>query len=183
MGQVTYYTVATWFAQMVRMPLDLASFALIPMICARKNLADFGRSTLMYFLGFLAALAPLIFLAGWFIGRPLMILYGKDTLAEASDMLCVVLGGKSVQVIYVLALGFLYKFWTPRTMMILSVLALMVNFGASFWLVPQHGAIGAAWANAIACAFQGIVALGLMLHRFHGSTKPGGGSPVAASGA
>jgi Na+-driven multidrug efflux pump len=159
---ITHFTVASYMVQMSVLPLEVAGYAIVPIICAKAKLTDFNRQARVYLLLSGVVLMPVIFAVGWYVGRPLMLLYKHDVYDAAVPLLLIMLIGRTAYVFQILSFGFFYKFTKPTTMLYLNTSSVALGVLLNIWLVPKfyaqgHGALGAAWAMGLAIGFQGVV--------------------------
>lgn len=163
---VAYFWVAVGFSMMISIPLSRVSSALVPIICAKKNVEDFSRSTIKIYYLVTLALPVVIFLGGWFIARPMLIIYGRDVLAASGELIVYLLVGQSIYSLMTMNWGFLQKFQPPWVMLVIHISAFVVCLTLNFLLVPTHGARGAAIAASTALAIKGLIAIGLVTRLF-----------------
>jgi len=169
---VTYYYVASAFGLFVTMPLSHVSMVIFPLICARRKLTDFSRKTLQYYYMVCLILVPVVFLGGWVVARPMMILYGKDSLARSQDLLFYIMVGISLDVFTIFARNFILKFCSEWTIFGMQAIPLVVNVGLNIVLLPRYGVLGAAWALGVSTGVRGLMTLVITTHLFFRPPRP-----------
>lgn len=171
---VTHYYVASTFALLMIMPIGHVSVVLFPLVCSRRDLADFSSRTLKYYYMLCLALVPIVFLGGWFVARPLMILYGRDTLVRSEELLVYILIGVALDVCALFARSFILKFCSVNTICWLQIVPFAVNVCLNVWLVPRYGVMGGAWALGASMGLRGILAALIITHLFFGRRRSRG---------
>ena len=172
---VTYFFVADSFALMFLVPLDLfVQQVLQPLICAKGSLAELGPRRIFLFIsgGVLFSFAVLV--GGYFIGGPLMRVYGSDVVEMSLAPFAILLVGRSLDVFTILNRAMLTRFFPSWASAAVWVLFLAVNVTAGFLLVPKYGLSGAAYAAAIATVCNGLVNLVMLLVAFRRSRTASG---------
>jgi len=163
---IAYYWIACGNAAMAVVPISLGSTAIVPIICAKARLSDFNRKAIRLYYVVSVVMAVGVFLGGWFVARPLLILYRRDAVQHCPELVFYLLIGFAISVFMEVYVGFLHKFHSPWTQLGMYVAAVGINVGMNVLLVPKYGALGAAWSAAAALSFKGIVAFVLMTKTF-----------------
>jgi O-antigen/teichoic acid export membrane protein len=155
--QVGLYSVGAQIATIVSLVLLSMNSAYQPYIfqnLANKGIAKAKKATFMYIggagllVGALFLTIPLIF--QFFIGKQ---------FAGARIFAYYLCGGYFMWGIYNAFLAYLLYHGKNRLILYLSLAAMVVSVTLNFWLVPRHGAYGAAITSIVTYTFLAILAI------------------------
>ncbi len=169
-AEVGIYSVAVYVAEILWLlpgamtPLLVHSSAGSQMALDRDRTA--ARALRVGFLLTLVAGLPLFFLAD-----PLLSLFADGEYQASGDSLRALLPGIVAFAPGVVLAGDFIGRGKPHWNTQASALTVAINLVAAFYLIPQYGAVGAAWSSTIAYS----IGSGLMLFRFRQVTGFGWG--------
>jgi O-antigen/teichoic acid export membrane protein len=164
--QVTVFFAAEAVLGMFFVPIGQVNSIIYTLVCRKRNKDEIPLSArIQHMVGCLGGSA--LFLVGaYFIGEFLMRTFYGVVVEQALPVFRIMLWGASVSVLHDTTRGFIFRFCTKRTILLLTGSKLVVVATPVVALTWTHGLMGAAWGTCIGSAAFGLLSFAVYLWVF-----------------
>lgn len=155
--EVGYYAIAVPFSEYwAFLAIAIITSTYPAMLEAFRTGQESFDSTFRKVTGAMSWIAFLIMGCVWLLGEPVIRLLLGETYAPSADILSI-----HIWSLYFVFMIEVMKKWYVihqklNLFLVISGVAAVLNIGVNYFIIPQYGGIGAAWATILAYSFAGF---------------------------